>query len=112
VHKEALALIDVAERDSLSRQKLFDRYATTCNLPRTALLLWDGCVRQRTKYCWPEGFRAKWDAHKKAHRYRGLLAAMGNGPPRTAFVVAGGLYVKGYDLAHLYDVLLCDVMAL
>jgi hypothetical protein len=77
---------------------MFGSFVEVCRFPKRAVLLWDGCVRQSTHYCWPCGFREKW----KTAGYRGLVKARRNGPPRTAFTVAGGDYRKGYELAHLY----------
>lgn len=69
-----------------------------CRSPTRVFLLWDGCKRQKLKgYPWPAGFKEKW----RACTYRGLVNAKNNGPPRTAFTVAGGSYVP--ELAHLCD---------
>ena len=76
----------------------FGSLAEVCQFPKRAFLLWDGCVRQSTHYCWPVGFKERWNAFG----YRGLVKARRNGPPRTAFTVAGGDYRKGSELAHLY----------
>jgi hypothetical protein len=56
-------------------------------------------VRQNEKYVWPEGFKD----HFRQRGYSGLLKAMRNGPPRTAFRSAGGDYRSGWELDHLYD---------
>lgn len=76
----------------------FGSFAEVCRFPGRAFLLWEGCVRQPKHYSWPVGFKQRWEASG----YRGLLKARKNGPPRTAFTVAGGDYRKGYELAHLY----------
>jgi len=97
---KAIELIRTAEKHPSVQDTLFRCFATAdCRLPERAFLLWDGCVRQSAKYDWPVGFKEKWDACP----YRGLLAAQGNGPPRTAFTVSGGKYERGHELAHLYD---------
>lgn len=97
-------VIDVNIRQDNRLSVLMNYFLPSCRLPgrRRAFLLWDGCVRQRREhFTWPSGFRAKWDTSG----YRGLCNARSNGPPRTAFKVAGGDYRGGseYELAHLYE---------
>lgn len=95
---EAIELIRTADNSPPVRDWLFRFFRVAeCRFPERPFLLWDGCVRQAAKYRWPVGFKDKWNTC----RYRGLLAAQGNGPPRTAFTAAGGKYEP--ELAHLYD---------
>jgi len=112
--KEQDAIDMVIDADGSQGMKqlsaLTNNFLPCCRLPKRPrpFLLWDGCVRQRKDhYAWPAGFRAKWDASG----CRGLCNARSNGPPRTAFKVAGGDYRGGneYELAHLYEesALLC-----
>lgn len=97
---KAIELIRVAEKQPQVRESLFRCFTEAgCRFPERPFLLWDGCVRRSTKYAWPIGFKDKW----KTTPYRGLLAAQGNGPPRTAFSAAGGKYETGNELAHPYD---------
>ena len=95
----ARAEILTADQDSQLRNSLMDRFIDCCSFPRRAFLLWDGCVRQSEKYNWPDGFK---DCFRQ-RGHRGLLKAMRNGPPRTAFTVAGGEYRSGWELDHVYD---------
>lgn len=98
---EVIEFIRIAERDANVRKALSGCFASDCRFPERGFLLWDGCVRQRRRYSWPTGFKEKWATY--AHRgQRQLVKASGNGPPRTAFIEAGGNYVARCELAHLY----------
>src|SRR5437867_3561236 len=67
--------------------------------PERAVLLWSGCVRQSTHYEYPDGFLAKW----KARRIGSPDYRMNNGPPNSAFKIAGGKKPNGWHLDHIYD---------
>lgn len=97
--RKAKAEILAAEQDLQPRNSLLDRFRDRCSFPGRAFLLWDGCVRRSEKYRWPEGFKDRF----RQRRYRGLVNAMRNGPPRTSFTVAGGEYRSGWELDHVYD---------
>jgi hypothetical protein len=99
---EAIDIVRIADSDPEARESLFRRFEVEdYRFPKRAFLLWDGCARQRTHYSWPVGFKQKWTAYP--HRGLGrLVKSRGNGPPRTAFTVADGDYIKGWELAHLY----------
>lgn len=98
---EVVGLIRIAGKDANVRKALVECFAPDCRFPERSFLLWDGCTRQRKHYSWPAGFKEKWADY--AHRgRRRLVKASGNGPPRTAFVEAGGQYVPRCELAHLY----------
>src|ERR1700722_14915720 len=51
-----------------------------------AVLFWTGCTRTSEAYDFPAGLREKW----KQRRAGRLDARMNNGPPYSAFVLAGG----------------------
>jgi hypothetical protein len=97
--ERAKGLILAASEDPQIRNSLFRSFAEDCRISERAFLLWNGCMRHSEKYRWPAGFSVKW----KTSGYRGLVNAGGNGPPRTAFTVAGGEYVSGWELDHVYD---------
>lgn len=84
--ERAKGLILAASEDPQIRNSLFRSFAEDCRISERAFLLWNGCMRHSEKYRWPAGFSVKW----KTSGYRGLVNAGGNGPPRTAFTVAGG----------------------
>jgi hypothetical protein len=64
-----------------------------------AVLLWSGCTRKSSHYTYPDGFMAKWKERRLgAPDYR-----MHNGPPNSAFKLAGGRKPKGWHLDHIYD---------
>jgi hypothetical protein len=67
--------------------------------PVTAVLLWDGCVRQMQAYSYPQGFDQKWRLTQKGHPD----ARMGNGPPNAAFKLASGTKPPKWELDHIYD---------
>ncbi len=93
-------MIRAADKHLQARDSLLGCFEVAdCRFPKRPFLLWEGCVRQPAKYQWPVGFKDKWATKP----YRGLVAAQGNGPPRTAFTAAGGKYETGSELAHLYD---------
>jgi hypothetical protein len=85
--------------DPYLKRSLADRFLERCNFARRPFLLWDGCVRQSQSYTWPDGFKDRFSQCG----YRGLVKAKRNGPPRTAFTVAGGEYQGGWELDHIYD---------
>jgi hypothetical protein len=97
--QRAKDLILAASKDPRIQNSLFGSFAQDCRLSERALLLWDGCLRHSEKYRWPSGFKDKW----KSSGYHGLVNARRNGPPRTAFTIAGGEYVSGWELDHVYD---------
>jgi hypothetical protein len=81
--------------------------------PKHALLLWEGCVREREK------LRAEWIEPRtgKAWKYvyppeldsllrrKGITPdrRMRNGPPQTTFLLACGECPRGWEHHHLYD---------
>jgi len=101
---EAIDATRTADSDPVAKQALFRRFEADCSFPKRAVLLWDGCRRERgTHYCWPGGFNDKWRDYRRRFGCGRLLKARSNGPPRSAFTVAGGNYVNGNELAHLYS---------
>jgi len=97
--REAKAGILAAEQDSHLKRLLLNRFNDRCRFPNRAILLWDKCIRESRKYTWPDGFKDRF----RRNGHRGLVNAMRNGPPRTAFTVAGGEYRSGWELDHIYD---------
>lgn len=69
--------------------------------PKRAVLLWAECQRQGAPYNFPVGLQAKW---KRQGREVGILdKRMNNGPPNSAFRLAGGKKPNGWQLDHIYD---------
>jgi hypothetical protein len=99
VPAQVLGEVRAAEFDRDERRFLSNRVQEQCVFPCRPFLLWDGCVRQRRKYVWPDGFKERF----RRFGYSGLNKAMGNGPPRTAFTIAKGVYRSTWELDHLYD---------
>lgn len=97
--ERAKADILAADRHLEFQKLLLDQFKDCCTFPGRAVLLWDGCVRRSEKYVWPDGFKYRF----KQRGHNGLWNAMRNGPPRTAFIMAGGLYRSGWELDHVYD---------
>jgi hypothetical protein len=96
--------IRLTDRDDVRRKSVLSRLEADRCFSKRAVLLWDGCIRQRdAHYTWPPGFVQKWRDYRLRHGQGRLLKARSNGPPRSAFTVAGGNYIKGQDLAHLYS---------
>jgi len=78
---------------------LFDAVNGLFEFPRTAVLLWLGCMRQEEHYDFPPGLKAKW----KGRRCGRLDYRMRNGPPNSAFSLGGGVKPSGWELDHIYD---------
>ena len=70
---------------------------TVFALPEEAVLLWSDCTRQSTEYTYPAGLVAKWKDRCRAR----LDRRMHNGPPNSAFKIAGGDKPKGWELDHI-----------
>lgn len=101
---DAIKAIRDADRDESLKKSLFARFEANCYLPKRSVLLWNGCVRQRhSHYRWPQGFKERWRSYRNEYGEGNLIKARSNGPPRSSFTVAGGHYVKGNELAHLYS---------
>jgi hypothetical protein len=66
--------------------------------PRTACLLWNGCVRMQLPYVYPQALISKLQrsgVHPDTRR--------SNGPGLTAFEAANGSRPKGWVGHHIYD---------
>jgi hypothetical protein len=67
--------------------------------PEHAVLLWEGCRRQRAKYTVPLGLAAK----LRRERLPAVNRSEGNGPVHTAYRIAGGKRIDGWQHDHIYD---------
>lgn len=72
---------------------------TVFAFPESAILLWADCTRESSEYTYPDGLVAKW----KGRRRGSLDRRMHNGPPNSAFRLAGGSKPGGWELDHIYD---------
>ncbi len=67
--------------------------------PTEAVLLWEGCQRQRSKYVIPPALAEK----LRREHLPAVNRSEGNGPVHTAYRIAGGRRFQDWQHDHIYD---------